>query len=117
MRIVIDTCLIFLDLSSDGKQSVSFLVDRRISTFNWHSCLSWKALYSMTMSIDNKTPKGLIFSPFTLDIIILNKNLSFCLIVRLQSNSSKLFSDSRLLFSVFAPVEFSSTQLSSIQLN
>ena len=32
MRIVIDTCLIFLDLSSDGKQSVSFLVDRRIFT-------------------------------------------------------------------------------------
>ena len=32
MRIVIDTCLIFLDLSSEGKQSVSFLVDRRIFT-------------------------------------------------------------------------------------
>ena len=32
MRIDIDTCLIFLDLSSDGKQSVSFFVDRRIFT-------------------------------------------------------------------------------------
>ena len=48
---------------------------------DWHCCLIRKAPYSITMSIDNKTPKGLIFSPVTLAFIILNKSLSFCLIV------------------------------------
>ena len=33
------------------------------------------------MSIDNKMPKGLIFSSFTLCVIILNKTETFCLIV------------------------------------